>query len=892
MSPFDGIRRALRVRRGKQAVDKDVEDELAFHLASRVSALRERGMSGEAARAQAHREFGDVAEARRELTEIDSRIASRAARTEWLDELRRDVMHALRLMRRERGVTVAVLIALALGIGANSAIFTVVRAALLMPLPYDEPDRLVHVWELYQGDVNTRSEASYPDFADWRAESRAFAQLEGYDPTNVTVTGDDQPVMLQGGRVTSGFFTLFGARAAVGRAFLPGEDAAGGTQVVVLSDGFWRRRFGGDRGVIGRSVTIDGRAYTIVGVLGPDFHFAPIGEADLWVPLDWSAEARSARSDRSLNVVARLRDDVTIDAARSDLSSLMDQLAQRYPQTNAGRGIELVRMRDQVVGDVRPLLLVLFGAVALVLAIACANVASLLLARALARGREMAVRTALGASRARLVRQLLTESTLLALVGGALAIWVALVGTRLLVASIPAALRSNMPYLMHARVDAGVLAYTLAVALLTGLAFGLAPALYAARASLAGIMQRGGRTAAGGGRWTARDGVVGAEIALTLVLLIGAGLLVRSLVGLLTTEAGFDARRVMTARVALAGSRYRPDEAQRRFFEELLERVRATPGVRVVGAIDNLPLNGGGTNTFRVEGLPEPSSANRPEAVRRTVAGDYFQALGIDLRSGRSFSPSDDANTTPVIVVNETLARMYVRERDAVGARLRFYAFPDTTWEVIGVVADVKTARLDEPATPTVYMTHLQAAENRMSLAAIVSGDPLALATTIRREVSSIDPALPVYQVATMEQQVADSPAVFTRRYPLLLVGLFAATGLVLAVVGLFGTISFAVARRTREIGIRVALGASPGDVVRNVMMRGATLAGAGIICGLLGAAALTRTMRGMLFGVGHTDPLTYAGAAMLLAFVALLASWVPARRALRIEPTIALRAE
>jgi len=905
MNRFEGLRRALRVHFGTRAVARAVDDEIAFHVDSRSDELRRRGYTEAGARELALREFGDVGEARRELTAIDRRTAARQSRAEWWGDLQRDVVRALRGMRGQPVVTGAIIITLALGIGANAAIFTVVEAALLAPLPYDRPDRLVHVWQT-RIVANDRTEASYPDFVDWRASVRTLSHIEGYDPTNITVSGGDSPAMTRGARVTSGFFSLLGVTPALGRTFVRKEDAPGAPPIAVLSDGFWRRRFGGEPTIVGRTIDVDRTPHVVIGVLGPGFHFAPVGSADVWLPINQSAETRGERFNRWLNVVGRLRDGARPEDAQTELASVMARLGTEYPQTNAGRSAAVSGLREVVVGNVRPLLLVLTGAVTLVLLIACANVAGLLLARALARTREMAVRTALGASRRRIVRQMLTESLVLALIGGIGAVWLAEVGSAALIAAIPEGMRSDMPYwqAIDADVSGRTAVYAMVVALVAGLAYGLVPSLVASRTSLVDLLGRGGRGSSAGRGW-ARDALVVVEIALTIVLLVGTGLLVRSLRELLQQDPGFDTEQVMTARVALSGPRYQSSESQRVFFEELVARVSEAPGVRVAGAVTQLPLNGGGTNTFRVDGAPEPPSANRPEATLRGVAGDYFEAMGIRLVDGRRFTPRDDTGSTPVIMINESLARRLFPGRRAVSERIRFYAFPEQPWEIVGVTGDVKTGRLDATPPPTVYYTHRQAPDNRMSLALRVAcaaegravGDadscsPAALATVIRRAVAAADPAVPVYSVTTMEGQVAASGAVFARRYPLMLVGAFAGTALVLAIVGLYGLISYAVEQRTREFGVRMALGASPAAIRAAVLRRGAVVAGVGIALGVPGALVLTRGLQGMLYGIGTTDAVTYLAACLVLGTVGLAASYVPARRATRIEPTVALRAD
>ena len=896
MTRFDGIRRTLRVHFGKRGVQRAIDDEIAFHLHARVQDLVRRGLSETDANAVALREFGDVTAARRDLEAIDRRRVGRSVRREWWGDTRRDVTVGLRSLRRQPVLTAAILITLALGIGANAAIFTVMQAALLAPLPYARPDRLVHLWQTRPVE-NDRTEYSYPDFADLRAGTRSFSYVEGYDATNVTVDGPNGPARVQGGRVTAGFFAMLGVRPTIGRTFAAGDDVPGAPRIVLLSHGLWRDRFAADRAVVGRALTIDGSPYEIIGVLPDGFHFAPIGVTDVWIPVDRSAETRAERFNHWLNVVARLADGAALATANMELATVMRRLETAYPETNAGRSAVAVPLRDEVVGDVRPLLLVLTGAVTLVLLIACANVAGLLVARSLARTRELAVRTALGATRWRLVRQLTTESLLLAIAGGALAVWVAGAGANLLVAMIPEGTRSGLPFWSS---DLGfgtrTALYSMTIAIASGVVFGLVPALSASRVSMGEALRRSGRGVAGGGA-RLRDALVAGEVALTIVLLVGTGLLVRSLTQLMRVDPGFDAEQVMTARIALAGPRYASDASRRTFFEDVLARVRSEPGVEAIGAVSNLPLAGGGTNTFRVVGAPEPATSARPEATMRAVAGDYFRALGIRLVAGRQFTSRDDSASRPVVMMNESLAGRLFGSGPAVGARLRFYAFPDNDWEVIGIVRDVKTTRLDDVAPPTIYYAQLQAPENRMSLAIRVRCsaevcDPAAMTTAIRRAVAESDPTVPIYAVATMEDQITDSPAVFARRYPLLLVGLFAATALVLAVVGLYGVISYAVVQRTREFGIRLALGAPSSSIRGAVLRRGAVVAAVGVLAGVPGALALTRLMRGMLYGVTPADPMTYIGGCVLLIAVALLASWIPAHWATRIEPVVALRAD
>ena len=884
------FRRVFRLP-GVRRVLTDVDEELRFHLDMRAEELMRQGVEAAEARAQAQREFGDLLEARGELAAIDRRRAARRDRVEWWSDLWADLRFGIRVLRRQPGFTVVVLLTLMLGIGANTAIFTVVDAALLRPLPYREPERLVHLWETKRGDVGDRAEASYPDFLDWRSQSRSLSAIEGYDPPNLTVAADGtEPLMLGGARVTPGFLPMLGVRPATGRGFAPEESMAGGAPVVVLTHRFWLQRLGGDPRVIGRSITLDHRAYTVVGVLPRTFHFAPVEDAELWLPIDATAPRASERFNHWLNVVARLKPGATAATARADLSAVMRRLGAEYPETNAGRDVAVVPLREEIVGAVRPTLLVLFGAVGCVLLVACVNVAGLMLARSAARGREIAVRSALGADRSRIVRQLLVESALLAIVGGVLGAATAQLGVRLIVAALPAEITSGMPYLRHLSVDGGVLAYAAGLAVVVGLLSGLAPALYVSRPSTAELLRRG-RGGSGGARPRLRGALVAAEIALTMVLLVTAGLMTRSLGQLLRVDAGFDAQHVLTARVALSGAAYDSAERQQRFFETLIDRVRARPEVLSAGAVRNLPLAGGGTNTFRVEGLPAPDPARRPEATMRGVAGDYFQAMAIPVVAGRAFTNRDRADTPLVVIVSAGLARRLFGDASrAIGERLRFYAFPESAWTIVGVAGDVKTGRLDADAPPTIYYTHLQGAENRMSIVARTVRDPARLAGVVRREAHALDPTVAVYDVRTMEQQVARSPAVFARRLPLRLVGAFAVAALALAVVGIYGLVAYTVGQRTQELGIRIALGAQRRNILALVLREGVLLAAVGVSIGIVVALWATRTLGSLLYGIGAADPPTYAAVASLLGAVAVAASYLPARRAARVDPMVALR--
>jgi putative ABC transport system permease protein len=642
---------------------------------------------------------------------------------------------------------------------------------------------------------------------------------------------------------------------------------------------------------VGRSLTLDGIPHSISGVLPASFQFPPAGDGEVWLLVDYTAQRMSERFNHWLRPIARLRDGVTREAAEADLAQVMGRLAVAYPESNRGQRVVAVSLREEVVGGVRPILLALLVAVSLMLLIACANVASLYLARALVRRRELAIRVALGASRGRVARQVIVEGLLLGLIGGIAGAMLARLGASLLVRAIPEAIRASLPSLETGALDWGTVVLAVGIALLAGTAFGIVSAVAVPFGAPSVAIGGGARTGSDrrGNRF--RDALVIGEIALTLVLLAGAGLMTRSLVTLLRIDPGFAADRVMTMRIALAGPSYQTPESQQRFFESLLDRIVPLAGVETAGAVSNLPLNAGGTNTFRVEGIPEPDPAHRPEAVVRGVAGAYFEAMGISLVAGRVFG-TEARNGTPSVVMSQSLARQLFGSASALGRRLRFYAFPDSAWEIRGVVGDVKTGTLDAPAPPTLYFSHLQAPQNRMSLAVRTAGRPELLAGALRGEVAALDRELPVYAVSTMEEQISSSPAVFFRRFPLVLLAAFALAALVLAMVGVYGVISYALTQRTREFGVRLALGAAPGSLVRLLIRRGALLGLAGAGAGLAAAIMGTRLLATILYGVTPTDPATLLGTSGLILLVAIAASWLAAWRATRIDPGVSLRAE
>ena len=809
--------------------------------------------------------------------------------------IKEDLKYGLRVLARRPGFTLVAALTLALGIGATTAIFSVVNAVLLRPLPFADPDRLVVA--LHDG-ANPVSPA---DFADWRDQSQVLSDLTAVEIWGPYLAGPDRREQMGAVRATAGLFDMLGTAPLLGRTFQAGEDRPGAAPVVVLSHGLWQRRFGGDTGIVGQRLALDGVSYEVIGVMPPEFQFPLFWamKAEMWGPLAL-ADRTGARASRSLRVFGRLKPGVTLGQAQAEMGAIARRLAEAYPRTNAGLGVTVLPLHQKVVGGVRPLLLVLLGAVGCVLLISCVNVANLLLVRASGRNREMAVRQALGASRLRLARQMLTESLLLSGLGGAAGLALAFWATQALTANLPA---ETLPRQQAIGLDGRALAFTTLMALLTGLVFGLAPALQAGRADLNSGLKEGGRDAAGGGRARrVRSLLVVAEVALALVLLIGAGLMIRSFAQLQRVDPGFDPSNLLTMTVSVTGSQHAEGPRRAAFFGELLDRVRALPGAESASAINHLPLGGDVWGTrFTIEGRPAPAPGEVPGATFRVTRPDYFRVMRIPLRAGRDFTEQDDERAPGVAIVNETLARLHWPGEDALGRRIKLGSpEADGRWlTVVGIAKDVKQAEWAAAARAELYQPYLQAAEylrrpaphvSYLTLVVRAAGDPMRLAPAVEREVRALDKDAPVAEVATMESVIARK--MWQPRLSMFLLGSFAALAVALAAVGIYGVMSYAVAQRTHELGLRMALGAEPRRVLRLVLAQGLKLALAGVGLGLLSAYALTRVMGSLLYGVSATDPVTFAGVAVLLALVALLACYVPALRATRVDPLVALRHE
>ena len=801
-----------------------------------------------------------------------------------METLLRDIRYGIRSLLKRPAFTVVALIALALGIGANTAIFSLVNAVLLRPLPFPESDRLVWVW----GNIrNAGSHASVSplDFLDYRKQNKTFEQFAATFgvPLHLNLTGSGEPERLTAAGVTGNYFQALGVRPALGRTFLLENESPGRDQVTVLSYGLWQKRFAGDPAIVNKTVTLDGKTCEIIGVMPPDF--SP-QTAELWIPInfDFSPEMKQ-RKAHFLRPIGKLKAGVTLAQAQADIDAIARQLEEQYPGTNTGWSLRLVPLREQIVGNIKPTLFILFGAVGFVLLIACANVANLLLVRAAARQKEIALRTVLGAGRLRIMRQMITESLLLALLGGGLGTLLAIWGVDLLVT----ASAGSIPPTAQVRIDATVLVFTLLIALLTGVLFGLAPALRTMKLNLSESLKEGGRGAsAGAQRHRTRSLLVVLESAIAVVLLIGAGLLVRSLIQLQNTSPGFDAHNVLTMRVDLPRQKYATPDKSANFFEQLQSRVGSLPGVESVGLVTELPLSGQPNDMpFTVEGRPPVTIDQAFDADFRRVNHHYFQALRIPLLRGRNFTEQEVRQSAKVLVISDLLAREVFPNEDPLGKRL-VTAIGDRVFEIIGIVGDVRHRALEAQPAAAMYMPTYETGWTNVVIR--TQGDPAGLAAAVRKEVQAIDPDQPVADVKTMEQWVDTSVA--AARYRTALLGLFAVVALMLASTGIYGVMSYSVAQRTHEIGVRMALGARQLDVLRLVIRQGMTLVLVGVGLGLVGAIALTRVMATLLFGVSAKDPVTFAAVATLLSVVALVACYIPARRAAKVDPLVALRYE
>lgn len=874
--------------RSDQAIRDEVDEELRFHLEARADELVGQGMASGEARAQALREFGDVEDARRYISGLDRATELGKRRRDAMGEFRQDFVYALRKLRSSPGFTLVAVATLALGIGANTAIFSVVNSVLFRPLPFPQPEQLYRVWSAADNAERSRVPVSSPDLEDWRLQREQIADLGGYwfadQGSGTDLTGLGEPQRVSVAFVTAGFFGTFAVPAAQGRLPRDEEMTRGGPDhVAVLTYGFWQRQFGGDVSVVGSPLTLGGDPYEVLGVMPPDFRY-PSERVDMYLP--YSSIPDDAiphiRPVRVLDVVARARPGVSAEAVTAEMNTITARLAEQYPENQQYARATVAPLQDVVTGPARAGLLVLLAAVAFVLLMACVNVANLLLARASARGREIATRVALGAGRGRIVRQLFTESMVLALAGGVSG----LVLAKFMVDGLLRLAAGQLPRGSEVALDGTVLLFALAVSLATGVLFGLVPALRGVAGSVQANLREGGRGSVGGDATRLRDGLVVLQVAMAVILVAGAGLMTRSFVELLRVDAGFQPDHLLAAGFTMSSARHGDDFNI--YYADLLDAARAIPGVVSVGAVKDAPFRGQGERWgFSTPGMVIPDGEEGPTATVLHVSDGYFATIGARMVSGREFTLQDRNDPPRAVVVNEALAKRYFPGEEAVGRDLMIGSDPI---HVIGVVNDIRQSAMEEPGTPTMYVSNFLNNRVKVTLVVRTRGEPLLLARSLREAIWSVDAEQAITSVFTFDEIVSE--AVARPRLLTVLLGAFGALGLVLGALGIYGVLAFLVNRRQREIGVRIALGAHPANVQRMVVGRGLLLAGVGVALGLGGSIALTRYLQAVLFGVAPTDAPTLAGAVVGLVSVALVASWIPARRAARVDPVTALRAE
>lgn len=806
-----------------------------------------------------------------------------------MDTLSKDVRYGVRSLLKRPGFTVVAMVTLALGIGANTAIFSTVNALLLKPLPFPDQDRVVALWEKVPSRGVERNECSVANYVDWKAQSKSFENLGLYSWWSTNLTGGETPERVQGFQVTTNFLEIVGVRPILGRGFSLEESQPGKDAVVVLTYSLWQRRFGGDPNILNKIVATNGVQRTVVGVMPPDFNY-PKG-AEIYSPMALTPELLNNRQSHSYLGIGRLKTGVTLASAQAELDTIAAPLQQQYPETNAGRGVQIYPILQDTVRMYATAIWIMMAAVGFVLLIGCANVANLMLARAAGRQREIALRAALGASRFRIIRQLLTESVILSLAGGALGIVIGYWSIDLLRTANPGEAARFAPGWSHLGINLPVLGFAILLSLLAGVLFGLAPAWQLSKPDLNSALKEGSQQASSSSQ-RLRGLLVASEVALSLMLLVSAGLLIRSFMQLVKSDAGFNSENLMTMNLVLPRAKYR-EEAQRvAFYQELVKRVQQLPGVSSAATVNYLPLGGSNSSTsFLIEGAPEPPPGEQFDGRYRVCSPDYFQTMGIPVLKGRAFTEQDRAGAQPVIIVNETLARKYWPNDDPVGKRMRFTGpLEENPWlQVVGVVKDVKH-ELNLAITPDYYLPHAQDGWGSMILVAKTKVEPEAMAAPILQELWSIDKDQPVFDVRTMQEVRAISLTLYS--FSSVMLGIFAGVALVLAAIGIYGVMAFAVTQRTREIGIRMALGARAADVLKLIVKNGMSMALLGVVVGLAGAFGLTRLLESLLFGVTPTDLITFSVVTSTLLAVALLACYIPARRATRVDPLVALRYE
>ncbi len=888
MKWFNILRDRIRALRQRETVIHDIDREMRLHLELQVDANIKSGMSPDEAREKAMRSFGNVNRA------VDAAYDVKGGGL--FETLTQDIRYGVRMLAKHKAFTSVAVVTLALGIGANTAIFSVVNELLLSPLPYRDAEQIVMLWEVTP-EGRHQNTTSRANFRRWREQHTSYQNIAAFTDQRVNLTGNGEPEELSVQFTTPEIFTVLGVDPLLGRTFLPEDGEAGKPSVAVLSYALWQRRFGGQSNILGQQLTLNGAQTTVIGVMPPSFQFhiksrSGTGRpAELWTVLPMPTGGTANERGRFLSVVGRLKDGVSADQAAAELRTIAVRLSDESPEFNKNYTAEVLPLRDQFFGNVRRPLWLMLGAVGFVLLIACANVANLLLSLATSREKEIAVRAALGARRFRIVRQLLTESLLLALLGSVLGLGFAYLGIKALVLISPRDLVS----LQGVGLNLTVLGWTLGVSLLTGIIFGLAPALHVSRLNLNDSLKEGGKSesAQAGGSRRLRSALVVSEIALAVVLLASAGLLIRSFIRLQQVDRGFQTDNLLTMVVRVPDARYREDAQFVEFFSQALERTRHLPAVRSAGMVNFLPLYGGlGSNTgFKIEGRPEPPPGQGPSTDVRVADAGYFPTMGIPLLRGRNFSDNEQREPKHVILINEALARKHFPDEDPIGRRLDVAMFekPQPA-EIIGVVGNVRYDSLIDESPPAVYFPHPDLTYPFMTLVIRTDGEPTAIAPAVQREIRTLDPNQPVSDVRTMNQVMADW--VSRSRFNTLLLGLFAGLATLLSAVGIFGVMNYSVALRTREIGLRLAIGAQPRQVLLLILRQGLLLTIAGVVLGLAAAFALTRLLSGLLFGVEAVDVTTFTSISILLVLVSLLACYLPARRAMRIDPLSALRYE
>jgi putative ABC transport system permease protein len=889
MKPIPGLRRLFRLAAGRSTAAADVAEELDLHVALQTEELMAEGMSAEPARIEALRRFGNLSEIQRTVTAIDREQERAVRRTEWLDSLVGDFRQALRALRRSPGFTMGTALTLALGIGLNTAIFSVFEGVLLRPLPFAEPERLARIWSTQSERGLRLFSVSALDFQDWRSQSKSFERMAAFErQQDMTLSREDGPEQIQSARISADLFALLGVKPALGRLFSAEEDKPGAPdRLIVLSHAIWGRLFGSDSSLVGRTVTLNGEPWSVIGVMPKDF-LIPGSLSEIWMPLGLAVS--SDRGNRYLRVLGRLKPGVSLEAARDELLLIARRIEIQYPESTQGWTITMLGLTDAVVGEsFRAAVTILLGAVALVLLIACVNVATMVLGRSTTRARELAVRSALGAGARRLGRLLVAEGLVLGIAGGALGIGLAFGMVRLLHAVAP----PNLPRLDQVSVNGPVLGLAALLAVGSGLVFGLVPLRRASRLPLTQALREGGRGVSGGrGRHRTQRMLVVAEMTLAVLLLSGAGLLIKSLIRLQAVDLGFEPGGQLAVSLALPRSRY-AGPAPAGFYASLLERVRGLPGVKAASAVSSPPLAGANSGTvFAVEGRPLPDPKNTPDADYRIVTPGYFRQLDIPLLKGRDFTDQDDSASAPVALISATTARRFWPGEEPVGTRIRIGdVVKGTLVQVIGVVGDVRHLSLESPEhRPMMYFPEQQAGSRTMTVLVSASGKPADLTPAIRREVFAMDPGLPLSSVVTMDE-IVDS-AFAQRRFNVVVLGIFAFSALVLAGIGLYGVMAYTVNQRTHELGVRLALGAQRREVVRMVLGESLRLVAGGVALGLGGALLLNHLLSTLLFEIKPNDPGTLVGASVLLSGIALLGSFVPARRAARVDPMTTLRQE